>query len=79
MTQFVTPNGKEIEIVREPKSAFFKIQFKSGGELPASLAGLFTTLRFAEVAVIDYLNSLPKKVEKKPEEPKVEKKPTKEE
>lgn len=75
MTDFVTPNGKEIGIVRDPVTAFFKIQFKSGGELPQRLQGMFTSERFAEVAVIDYLNSLPPKKE---EEVKPVKKTTKE-
>ena len=63
MTAFVTPNGKEVQVVRDPKTAMFKVQFATGGELPQALSGIFTTERFANVAVTDYINSLPKKKE----------------
>lgn len=77
MTNFVTPNGKEIKIVRDPVTANFKIQFTSGGELPQRLDGLFTSERFAEVAVVDYLNSLPPKKEVEEKEKQEETKPIK--
>ena len=63
MTDFVTPNGKEVQVVRDPKTAMFKVQFATGGELPQALSGIFTTERFANVAVTDYINSLAKKKE----------------
>lgn len=64
MSEFVTPNGKEINIVRDPRSAMFKIQFASGGELPQVLSGIYTNERLAKIAVLDYIDGLPKKVVK---------------
>lgn len=78
MTEFVTPNGKEVQVVRDPKTSMFKVQFATGGELPTALAGIFTTERFAKVAVVDYLNGLAKKEVKVEEKPKEVKKVTKE-
>jgi len=49
----ITPNGKQIDIV--PKGSHYKIQFSSGGELPSSLSGLFTSRGEAETAVNVYL------------------------
>lgn len=76
MSEFVTPNGKEINIVRDPRNAMFKIQFASGGELPQVLSGIYTNERLAKIAVIDYIDGLPKKQVK--EEVQEVKKPAKE-
>lgn len=55
MKSFETHNGKVIQLVRNNKTAQINIQFTSGGELPEELTGLFTTERFAELAVNAYL------------------------
>jgi hypothetical protein len=55
MKTFTTPNGKEIQIQRDPKSAQYFIQFGSGGELPEELDGIFTNQLFAETAINKYL------------------------
>lgn len=55
MKTFTTPNGKEIQIQRDPKSAQYFIQFSSGGELPEELTGIFTNALFAETAISKYL------------------------
>jgi hypothetical protein len=55
MKTFTTPNGKEIQIQRDPKSAQYFIQFGSGGELPEELGGIFTSQLFAETAINKYL------------------------
>jgi hypothetical protein len=58
MKTFETPNGKEIGLVRCPKTAHLKIQFNSGGELPEELTGLFTSENFAYKAIDAYLESV---------------------
>ena len=60
MKTYTTPNGKEIQIVRDPKTAHIKIQFGSGGELPQELSGFYTSEAFASKAIVGYLEGLPK-------------------
>ena len=55
MPKYTTPNGKEIESYRCPQSAQWKIKFTSGGELPEELTGIYTTDKFAEIAINKYL------------------------
>ena len=54
MTPFITPNGKEIEILRDKSTAQYKIQFTTGGELPLELSGIFTNQTYAQTAVNFY-------------------------
>jgi hypothetical protein len=69
MKTYTTPNGKEIQIVRDPKTAHIKIQFGSGGELPQELSGFYTSESFASRAIVGYLEGLAKQpVEVKKEE-----------
>ncbi len=51
----ITANGKEIEIVPQEGSRHYKIQFKSGGQLPDSLSGLYTSHHMAKRDVNTYL------------------------
>lgn len=62
MTENVTPNGKEVEIVA-PKynSNMYTIQFKSGGELPKILQGGFLTRQGAQEKINVYLAELERK------------------
>lgn len=62
--QLVTANGKEIKIVIDPKTAHYKIQFTSGGELPDALSGLYTTSDKAAIAAITYIELGKAKAEK---------------
>lgn len=55
MKTFQTHGGKEIQLVRNNKTAQINIQFGSGGELPEDLLGIFTSEREAEIAVNAYL------------------------
>jgi len=50
-----TVNGKEIAIVNAQGTGHCKIQFTTGGELPESLSGLYTSIKEAEKAVICYI------------------------
>lgn len=52
---YTTPAGKEIQCIIDPKTAHVKIQFTTGGELPASLQGLFTSIREAEKEIYRYI------------------------
>ena len=53
--KLVTANGKELKIVIDPKTSHYKIQFASGGELPDSLSGLYTSSEKATIAAINYV------------------------
>lgn len=68
MGKFVTPNGKELEVVNKPGTGHYKIQFTSGGELPEYLTGLYTTVSLADIAIIQYIKNLETKVKKTKEE-----------
>ena len=52
-----TANGKEIDIVNAPGTGHYKIQFKTGGELPETLSGLYTSIHAARVAAISYVEN----------------------
>lgn len=53
----VTPGGKEIELIVDNKSALYRFQFRSGGELPQELSGLFTEEKYARQALNRYLDT----------------------
>lgn len=57
MTGLKTEAGKEIDIVVDNKTAHYKIQFKTGGELPQELTGLFTSTYKAIEAINRYLGN----------------------
>jgi len=50
-----TPNGKEIQVVKDPVYSGFFIQFKDGGVLPQELGGKWTTHHKAMEAVRVYI------------------------
>lgn len=54
MKTFTTPNGKEVQIIRNARGDTV-IQFATGGELPSYLSGIFTSEREAEKAVLYFL------------------------
>lgn len=55
-----TPNGKQIQAVREPRGTY-KLSFVLGGELPDELAGSFMAERDFQVAVARYLDKANRK------------------
>jgi len=71
MTDLVTANGKELKIVIDPKTAHYKIQFASGGELPQALSGLYTSSGMALKDAIGYVEK--SKVKEVAQEQKLEK------
>jgi len=52
---YETEGGKELQLFICPTTAHLKFQFGSGGELPNSLDGHFTSERIADVAARSYL------------------------
>ena len=51
----ITPGGKELYYVRKPESTVRFIAFGDGGELPAELAGGYTSQTKAQEIVDRYL------------------------
>ena len=51
-----TPKGKQIEVYSDGRFGMYKIKFTSGGELPKSLDGLFSTTVLAQNAIDVYLS-----------------------
>ena len=73
MNKHTTKGGKVIELVRDPRSNLWKVQFTSGGQIPEALAGVYTNETFGNTAIASYLAEQ----EKISEATKVEKKATK--
>jgi hypothetical protein len=69
MIELITANGKELSIVNAPGTGHYKIQFKTGGELPEILSGLFTSYREAEKLAVQY-TELSKEKQTKPKSTK---------
>lgn len=55
---FVTPNGKEIEIVPQPTGHGYKVKFVGGGEAPEEFNQTFTSPVDAEITIRGYLNKV---------------------
>lgn len=62
--QFETPNGKIVTTFIDPGTAHVRIKFTTGGELPAELSGLFTSIRVAEQMIRGYISKLSLEQEK---------------
>jgi hypothetical protein len=60
----VTPNGKTINYVKKENASIRFIEFGSGGELPKILAGGFSSVHAARMAVNSYLKGLEPKPKK---------------
>ena len=58
MSQFETPNGKTIVTFIDPSNAHVRIKFTTGGELPAELSGIFTSIRVAEQMIRSYISRI---------------------
>lgn len=63
MSNLVTINGKELKVVIDPKTAHYKLQFTSGGELPVELTGLYTSAAVATLDAIKYIERNKNKAE----------------
>jgi len=62
---YETEGGKELQLFICPTTAHLKFQFGSGGELPHSLDGHFTSERIADVAARSYLLTAQQKKQSK--------------
>lgn len=51
-----TPGGKEVQVVKNPAGMGYLINFRSGGELPRELDGMFTKYDYAESHARLWLN-----------------------
>lgn len=56
----VTPNGKVLNYVKRENASIRFVCFADGGELPKILAGGFSSVYAAKMAVHSYLKSLDK-------------------
>jgi hypothetical protein len=54
----VTPNGKEIYMMRKPNAPLRRIAFGSGGQLPECLEGGYSSVLMAQSAVDSYIAEL---------------------
>jgi hypothetical protein len=52
-----TPGGKNVQVMKDPASAFYMIAFNPGGELPVELQGRFTSYDRAELHARIWLNT----------------------
>lgn len=68
MKTYETPAGKVIQMKIDQKTSHIRVEFATGGELPESLSGLFTTEREASLAIIRYLDTVKDKKPTKPKE-----------
>jgi len=64
MKKWITPGGKEIELVPADNSPLLKIRFVGGGELPEELSGLYTEEVKAENDILSYLDKAKSKIKK---------------
>jgi hypothetical protein len=64
MSNLVTANGKELQVVPTGKG-YFKIQFTTGGELPETLSGIYTSSNLALIDAIKYVERSKEKVQQK--------------
>jgi len=55
---FVTPNGKEIEIVQHSSGRGYHVRFVGGGELPEEFNQMFTHPIDAENSINCYLDKV---------------------
>lgn len=54
MTTLVTANGKELQVIPNGRG-YYKLQFTTGGELPESLSGLYTSSSIATLEATKYV------------------------
>lgn len=65
MSTFNTQAGKEVSTFVAPGTAFYRVKFNSGGELPEQLTGIFTSEKLADIAINCYLAEKEKPIKTK--------------
>ena len=53
---YKTKGVKEIQTIVKQGTSHYQLQWSDGGQLPAELAGLFTSLNTVDTAVFKYIN-----------------------
>ena len=64
---YKTKGVKELQAFIEPGTAHYKIKYEGGGELPAELAGVYTSISRVDTAVFNYINTEKETPKKKTE------------
>jgi hypothetical protein len=64
---YKTKGVKELQAFIEPGTAHYKIKYEGGGELPAELAGAYTSISMVDTAVFNYINTEKETPKKKTE------------
>lgn len=64
---YKTKGVKELQAFIEPGTAHYKIKYEGGGELPAQLAGAYTSISMVDTAVFNYINTEKETPKKKTE------------
>ena len=54
---YKTKGVKEIQTIVKQGTSHYQLQWSDGGQLPAELAGLFTSLNTVDTAVLKYIHT----------------------
>jgi len=54
---YKTKGVKELQAFIEPGTSHYKLKFDGGGEVPAELAGAYTSISLVDTAVFNYINT----------------------
>lgn len=58
---YKTKGIKELEAFIEPGTSHYKLQWNGGGELPAELSGVYTSMSLVDSAVLTWVHNQPEK------------------
>ena len=63
---YKTKGIKELQAFIEPGTSHYKLQWDGGGELPAELSGVYTSMSLVDSAVLTFVHNQPDKKADKP-------------
>ena len=58
---YKTKGIKELQAFIEPGTSHYKLQWDGGGELPAELSGIYTSMSLVDSAVLTFVHNQPDK------------------
>jgi hypothetical protein len=58
---YKTKGIKELQAFIEPGTSHYKLQWDGGGELPAELSGVYTSMSLVDSAVLTWVHNQPEK------------------
>ena len=58
---YKTKGIKELQAFIEPGTSHYKLQWDGGGELPAELSGVYTSMSLVDSAVLTFIHNQPDK------------------